>query len=173
MTDIDLERTLENARHFPAQFQTLHLATCNNTGIPEASYAAYVEYEGSYYIYISELAKHCSNLKENAHASVLFIESEAETKHPFARQRLTLSCTASECERDSQEFEIVMAKFSEKFGNFMDMIARLSDFHLYQLTPEQGNFVAGFAKAFTLTGNDLANITHRNEQGHYTSTDEN
>lgn len=162
----DLNEVLREAQAFPARFQTLHLATCNASAEPEASYSAYVEHEGSYYVYVSELSPHTTNLAESGRCSVLFIESEAETKHLFARRRLTLQCRASECRRDSASFELVMDMFTEKFGGFMSMLRKLEDFHLYQLHPVSGGYVAGFAKAYTLTGEGLSLIRHRQEQGH-------
>lgn len=59
-----------------------------------------------------------------------------------------------------------MDRFVEKFGNFMSMLRKLTDFHLYQLRPRSGAYVAGFAQAFTLGGEGLTDIRHRKEQGH-------
>lgn len=162
----DLNVVMAECRQFPERFETLHLATCNAAGEPEASYAAYIEQDGCYYIYTSELSAHTNNLAETGRCSVLFIESETDAKHLFARRRLTLQCQATECRRDSAEFERLMDKFVEKFGNFMGMLRKLEDFHLYQLRPESGAYVAGFAQAFTLGGEGLSEIKHRKEKGH-------
>lgn len=162
----ELNDILDESRRFPAQFQSLHLATCNAMGEPEASYATYVEHEGSYYVYTSELSAHTANLAASGRCSVLFIESEADAKHLFARRRLTLQCSAIECHRDSSEFEPLMDMFVQKFGNFMGMMRKLADFHLYQLRPQSGGYVAGFAQAYTLEGEGLNAIKHRTEQGH-------
>ena len=165
----DLNDVLAECRQFPQHFQSLHLATCNATGEPEASYAAYVEHDGSYYVYTSELAGHTANLAATGRCCVLFIESETDAKHLFARRRLTLHCQAIECRRDSAAFELLMDQFVEKFGNFMGMMRTLADFHLYQLRPQRGAYVAGFARAYTLTGDGLSEIQHRKEQGHRSS----
>ena len=42
----DLQLVRQQCQEFPGQFQTLQLATCNENGMPEASYAAYVAHEG-------------------------------------------------------------------------------------------------------------------------------
>jgi putative heme iron utilization protein len=162
----DLNVVMAECRQFPERFETLHLATCNAAGEPEASYAAYIEQDGCYYIYTSELSAHTNNLAQTGRCSVLFIETETDAKHLFARRRLTLQCRAIECRRDSAEFEPLMDKFVEKFGNFMGMLRKLADFHLYQLRPESGAYVAGFAQAFTLSGEGLSEINHRKEKGH-------
>jgi heme iron utilization protein len=162
----DLNTVMEECRKFPGHFQSLHLATCNARGEPEASYATYVEHEGNYYVYTSELSVHTANLTATGRCSVLFIESEAQAKHLFARRRLTLQCTVIECLRDSPEFEPRMDMFVQKFGGFMEMMRKLADFHLYQLRPQSGSYVAGFAQAYTLEGDGLSEIQHRKEQGH-------
>ena len=162
----DLDVVMEECRKFPGQFQSLQLATCNAAGEPEASYAAYVEHEGCYYIYTSELSAHTANLAASRRCSVLFIESEVQAKHLFARRRLTLQCAAIECRRDSPGFGPLMDMFVQKFGSFMEMMRKLADFHLYQLRPQSGGYVAGFAQAYTLEGVGLSEIKHRKEQGH-------
>jgi putative heme iron utilization protein len=162
----NLNTVMDECRKFPGHFKSLHLATCNITGEPEASYAPYIEHEGSYYVYTSELSTHTANLAANGCCSVLFIESEAQARHLFARRRLTLQCTAIECHRDSPLFEPLMDMFVQKFGSFMEMMRKLADFHLYQLQPKSGSYVAGFAQAYALEGDGLREIKHRKEQGH-------
>lgn len=162
----ELFKVAQECREFPKLFQSLHLATCNAEGLPEASYAAYIELDGDYFIYVSELSAHTANLAANGTCSVLFIESEAEAKNLFARRRLTLQCCALEHSRDSFYFNIIMNKFTQKFGAFMETLRDMDDFHLYQLRPTRGSYIAGFARAYTLAGEGLSEIQHRIEMGH-------
>jgi putative heme iron utilization protein len=148
----NLTDVMQECGQFPEQFQSLYLATCNAVAEPDASYAPYVKQDDSYYIYISELSAHTANLAATKRCSVLFIESETEAKHIFSRRRLTLQCDVIECSRNSAKFELLMDKFVEKFGDLMSMMRNLTDFHLYQLHPRRGVYVAGFAQAYTLTG---------------------
>jgi heme iron utilization protein len=167
MTDQEkLQSVGEEAIKFKGLFKTVQLATVNAQGVPEASYAAYVERDNKFYIYVSELATHCANLRETGLCSAMFVESEKDAGHLFARKRLVFKCTAQKVERSSARFDEVMALFYEKFGNFMDAIGKLTDFHMVELTPTHGSYVAGFAKAYHLNGQDLLQITHRNDQGH-------
>lgn len=167
MTDQEkLQSVAEEAIAFKGLFKTVQLASVNAQGVPEASYAAYVERDNKFYIYVSELATHCANLRETGVCSAMFIESEKEAGHLFARKRLVFKCTAQEVDRSTAKFDEVMALFYEKFGKFMDAIGKLTDFHMMELTPSHGSYVAGFAKAYHLNGQDLLQITHRNEQGH-------
>jgi len=162
----NLTAVMAECKRFPTGFQSLQLATCNTAGQPEASYAPYLEHDGAYYVYTSELSAHTANLASTGRCSVLFIESEELAKHLFARRRLTLDCIATECPRGSPSFELLMDQFVAKFGNVMGMLRKLGDFHLYQLRPVSGGYVAGFAQAYTLEGEGLNQIKHRSEQGH-------
>lgn len=168
-----LQVTLADAHAFMGQFQTITLATCNAQGLPEASYATFVQIGHKFYIYVSELASHCANLQATGQCTAMFIENEEQAKTIFARRRLVLQCKASEIARDQALFTQVMDAFREKFGKFIDMIAPLTDFHLYELSTEHGSFVSGFAKAFYLAGEDLSAISHRNETGHQNSDEKN
>lgn len=162
----DLHLIREARRAFPQRFKTLYLGTCASNGQPEASYAPYVTEANQYFVYLSDLARHSGNLRDNPRCSVLFIEPENEAKHLFARERLTLSCSARECERGSARFEAVLDQFETRFGKFMEVIRPLQDFRLFELTPVSGSYVAGFARAYALDGQDLGEIRHRQEQGH-------
>ena len=169
VTKLDLSHLNTEAWSFALQQQTVQLATCSAQGLPEASYAPYVERERQLYIYISEIARHYANLAGSGRCAALFIESEAEAKTPFARQRLALQCSAQEVARGSEAFEQVMALFRERFGKMMNVLEPMQDFHLYQLTPSQGSYVTGFARAYRMSGDKLDAISHRNDEGHRSS----
>ena len=165
-TAIDLDQIAVECRSFITQFQSLQLATVSPEGVPEASYAPYVQFGRDYYVYVSELSRHTRNLASVPRASVLFIENEVDAKHLFARRRLTFSCRCEEISRESEHFEHMLNTFEEKFGDFMAMLRNLEDFHLFRVTPEQGTYVAGFARAFELIGENLDRVRHINDTGH-------
>ena len=127
---------------------SLVLATVDGTGIPEASYAAYVEHEGSFYIFVSELASHTQNLRRTKTAGVIF--TEKEPGHAFTRKRLTYNCQATVIGRNEPLFEAVLLQMEQQFGNLIITLRGLGDFHLYQLKPTKGQFVAGFGKAYEI-----------------------
>lgn len=166
-TDSDnLQAVHDKCRDFPEAFQSLLIASCNASGLPEASYAAYIDEAGDYYVYLSELAAHTQNLQENPRCSVLFIEDEQAADHLFARQRLVYQCDVAEVSRQTPRFEEIMDLFEAKFGGFMKMMRKLEDFHLFRLVRVKGKFVAGFAQAYEISGNTLDEVKHRNEKGH-------
>ena len=162
--DSDLSSVLPAYRALIASFKTVLIASTSTQNIPEASYAPYLELEGRYYIFISELAVHTQNLLQTHVCSLLFIEDEAHTKNLFARQRVSLQCRAEALERNSTAYLPILALFHERFGKLIPLLQTLPDFHLFCLTPNSGNYVAGFGKAYSLSGSDLGQWQHRNPE---------
>ncbi|CAD6880354.1 pyridoxamine 5'-phosphate oxidase-like FMN-binding protein [Methylomonas albis] len=165
---IDLEQVRAAYTALPQTFSSVLMATVSGSGEPEASYAAYIRHDGQYYVYVSELATHTRNLLANGRVCLLFVEDEDKAAHLFARQRVTYHCSAGEIDRDSEAFAYIMVLFEEKFGAFMKQLQNMQDFHLFCLSPQRGSFVQGFAKAFAIEGDDLAQIRHVNDVGHQT-----
>jgi hypothetical protein len=168
-TAVDFDQVREACNRLTDSFDSVLMATVGLDGKPEVSYAAYVKYEGDYFIYISELAAHTRNLLENDKVSLLFIEDEDKASHLFARQRATFQGQAEEIARDSEQFHLVMDTFQQKFGQFIEMLKKLQDFHLFRIHPMKGSFVQGFARAFTIEGEALNEFRHVNDTGHRNS----
>ena len=133
--------------------KTLLLATVSQDGNTDISYAPYVREENTYYIFVSELAKHTHNLFKHSQASVLFIEDENQAANLFARRRLTLDCSAREIKKDDPIYNRQLLAMTEKFGQIVDVLRSLPDFHLFALTPNRGQFVAGFGKSLVVDAN--------------------
>lgn len=165
-----LQSVLRDFESFIAQQKSVIIGTLSPANKSEASYAPYIKLGDNYYIYVSELAKHTANLVENPHASLLFIESEQEAKNIYARKRATLEAVSIEVARDSIEWVEVMNSLEEKFGEMINMLRGLLDFHLFKLSPQKAVFVRGFAQAYTVTGDKLETIEHINDRGHGKST---
>jgi len=163
---VDIAEFTNQFIDFIDAFDSLQLATVDRDGMPEASYAPYVKLGNDYYIYVSELSKHTGNLLDNGKVSLLLIESEQDAKHLFARKRVTYRASSLEVGRGSDDFNAIMKLFEEKFGKFMAMLINLNDFHLFRIRPDSGNFVAGFARAFHLEGENLDQLRHVNDVGH-------
>lgn len=173
MSTPDLDTVRAEYEVFPDAFTSLLLATCDGAGQPTASYAPYLRDGIDFYVYVSELAAHTRNLKEQGKASVLFIEDEAQAKTVFARKRVTFDCTALEVAREDAAFEPLMDRFSAKFGALVESTLRqLKDFHLYRLHPHKASYVSGFARAFVIEGEALNQLRHRNDEGHRAERDE-
>ena len=157
----DLTKLAAEARAFLARFRTLLMATVNADGIPEASYAPFVRPDDNcFYIYVSGLSRHTSNLDASGRVSVLFIEDERDVKQLFARTRLTFDCRADLIERKNEQWQVVVGMFQDAFGNVIELIRPLTDFKLFRLRPQNGIYVRGFAQAYRVSDAAIENIEH-------------
>lgn len=129
---------------------TLLLATSSDNGDADISYAPYLCVDKVFYVYVSELAKHTANMLHRRQASVMFIQPEAKAANPFARQRLAFNCRVGEVGKEDPSFSRVLDAMHDRFGEVVGVLRSLTDFHLLALTPLQGQYVAGFGKAFSI-----------------------
>jgi len=142
--------------------QSLMLATMNKDGSPLVSYAPYLANEHrQFYVLVSQLAAHTTNLQHSGQASLMLIEDEAATAQVFARQRLIFQCQATPIARHSLEWNQVMAQYRDRFGTMVDLLESLPDFHLFELTPTSGQLVLGFGQAYEVSGEQWDTLTHR------------
>lgn len=151
-----VELLQETVLAFRDQFDSVLLATAAPDGTPSASYAPHlVNSDGSIWIFVSELAAHTQNLKQNPRASLLFIQNEQDTKNLFARQRLSLRCSVEEIPRSSEAADDILSAMQDKHGQMLELLRTLPDFHLFRFDIKSGDYVAGFGKAFRISGNEL------------------
>jgi putative heme iron utilization protein len=134
---------------FQSAFRSVLMATVNQDGVPEASYAPYVmDDDGRYYVFVSGLARHTRDFQESGYVSLQFIENEDSARNLFARRRLTLLCDVSAIPRASPAHEEILEQFTQSFGGFVNTLRDLPDFQLYRLIPRSGLYVRGFGQAF-------------------------
>ncbi|CAH0530195.1 heme utilization protein HutZ [Vibrio hippocampi] len=158
-------------KEFRQQKKTIQLATVDENGRPNVSYAPFVQNQQGYFVLISQIARHARNLLANPNVSLMLIEDEADSKQLFARKRLTFDATASVVERDSEQWTQVVGQMQERFGEIIDGLSQLEDFVLFNLKAEQGLFVKGFGQAYQVSGDDLVDFVHLQE-GHRKVKDE-
>lgn len=145
----ELSAIAANMQALIASHQTLSLSTLSATGRPEISYTPFLQgKDGRFYIFISELAHHTPNLLANVACAILFAAPEAETKNPFARERAFFNCEAEELPRGTDACDQYLSKLRERFGKTVELLRQLPDFHLFALTPLEGQYTVGFGKAF-------------------------
>ncbi|NOV32369.1 HugZ family protein [Methylomonas sp. ZR1] len=133
-----------------ANSQSLIIASSSELGTAEVSYAPFLDYQNTFYIYVSQLARHTGNMLRQRQASIMFIEPEAEAVNPFARRRLVLECTVEEIDKRHAAYTQLLDKLQQRFGETVAVLRALADFHLLALTPLRGQYVAGFGKAFSM-----------------------
>ncbi|WP_031437662.1 HugZ family pyridoxamine 5'-phosphate oxidase [Methylobacter tundripaludum] len=151
----ELEDFTQRYLELMASQQTLLLSTASATGVPDINYAPFVRDDaGVFYIYVSELACHTVNLLNNPQASILFIRPESESPNLFARERAVLSCSVSEIIRDDAIYADRIQALQDKFGEVVSVLRSLSDFHLFALRSENGRYVIGFGRVFSINASD-------------------
>ncbi len=151
----ELEEFTQRYHQLILSSQTLTLSTVSTLGVPGISYAPFVrDHAGTFYIYVSELASHTTNLLNNPLASILFIRPEAESRNLFARERVALNCRVKEIMPDELVYTNQLQALQDKFGEVVSVLRSLSDFHLFALHPESGRYVIGFGKAFNISSHD-------------------
>jgi putative heme iron utilization protein len=155
------DRLVHEARSILTNYKTLLMSTVSAEGVPDASYTPFVRMEDDcFYVYVSGLSRHTTNLETTGLVSVLFIEDERDAKQLFARRRLSFDCRVEFIPRDSAKWKDVMANFSSKFGDVIELIRPLGDFKLFCIAPEFGVYVRGFGQAYRFTGAALENFRH-------------
>ena len=145
--------------------KTLQLATVDVKAKPNASYAPFVYLEQSFYVLISELARHTQNILNKPNASLMLIEEESEDKNLYARVRLTFDTEAVIVSRETQQWQDVIELMINRLGDTVQGLSQFTDFHLVKLKVEQGLYVKGFGQAYQVLANDLVDQTRINK-GH-------
>lgn len=152
-------------RAFIGEFKSIILATVSPDGLPESSYAPALQQDGSFYIFVSQLATHTANLQHaistRTTVSLMLIQPESEAKNLFARQRAVINASPVLIERTAPEWPRKMDAMQEALGDTVKLIRQLGDFQLIRLQPLSANYVAGFGKAYKLSGNNLETIEHQ------------
>ncbi|MGB1092854.1 MAG: HugZ family protein [Oceanobacter sp.] len=164
-----IESKNEDIRHeyerFISGFDCVTLATTNSEGIPECSYAPSLQQDDAFYVFVSELATHTTNLlfaiRNQTPVSLMLIQPEAEAKNLFARSRAVIQVWPESVERDSEHWREVVDAMHQKFGETITLLRTLTDFQLIRLTPESANYVTGFGKAYRLSGKGLSAVEHQ------------
>lgn len=145
--------------------KSLILATVDAEGNPVSSYAPFVLIDGSFYIYVSYMAKHTKNLQDRKKASLLFIEDESAGKQIYARTRLTMNSEANLVEKENPIFAKAIDLLKERHGKVVDILAEMTDFVLFELKPQRGAYVNGFGSAYFVDSNLQVIEQNTGEQG--------
>ena len=148
--------------NFIKDFQSTVIGTVDEKGLAFSSYAPFVYTNHKFYIFISDVAKHATNLKASEKASLFFIEDESMAEQIFARKRISLQTSSMLITREEDAFEEVMSQFKEKFSeSMMNMLLGMSDFNLYALNTDTGEATFGFGEAYAIGGENMEELVSR------------
>lgn len=146
---------------FISNFKSTVLSTLSKEQRPFSSYAPFVCYNYCYYIFISDIAQHSKNIKNAPFVSLFFIEDESTCENIFARKRVQLDAKAQLINKESETFSTVIKLFEEQHGATVNILKKMHDFNLFEITPSSGEAVFGFGKAYNVGGKHCRELLQR------------
>ena len=112
----------------------------------------------AFYIHISKLGKHTTDMEKDPHASLLFTEADDQRPDPQTLARVSLQGTATIVPRNDPDYARVKEIYLKRFPE-ADQLFSLGDFNIWKITPKGGRFVAGFGRAFNLVAEALKKVS--------------
>jgi heme iron utilization protein len=142
------------ARDLMSSARVASLATLEaGTGFPFASLVSLAtDLDGTPLILISRLSGHTQNLMTHPRASLLIARSGKGD--PLAHPRITLMVTARVLDRESTEGRRARARFLKQQPK-AKLYVDFPDFSFVALDVERASLNGGFARAFSLTRDDI------------------
>jgi nitroimidazol reductase NimA-like FMN-containing flavoprotein (pyridoxamine 5'-phosphate oxidase superfamily) len=147
-----LARLLRSTRI--AALGTLH------EGEPNLAMVAYAFAEdfSAFYIHVSKLGKHTTDMERDPHVSLLITETDDRRPDPQTLARLSIRGTAEVLPRTEPGYAQIKKLYLMRFPE-AEQLFSLGDFNLWRITPRGGRFVAGFGRAFNLGPETLAKVS--------------
>jgi putative heme iron utilization protein len=139
------------------------LGTITETGSPFVSFVAYAPEPdfGGFLLHLSSLAAHARHLKADERASLLIALPDDRREDVQTLARITITGRAAIIPRDDAGYDAA----GERYLTHLPAAAQLfgfGDFVLYRLVPDGARYVGGFARALTLSAEQL----RRSSQNH-------
>ncbi|GAB4207149.1 MAG: pyridoxamine 5'-phosphate oxidase family protein [Roseiflexaceae bacterium] len=126
-------------------------------GAPFVSMVAYApepEFAG-FLLHLSRLAPHTLHLLADPRAALLICEPDgAAVENVQTLARITLNGVVAQLPKDTPDYSAARTRYLERLPAAA-MLFDFPDFDLYRLTPHEARFIGGFARAFTLTPQQL------------------
>ena len=138
--------------------KTLILATANEES-SHSSYAPFIYYNNNFYILVSALAKHTSQMQSTQRPiGCMLVTDETQSSQIFARCRLMFNALPKLHDRHSKQWPILIDRFKHRFGDIINLLDSLPDFSIFELTPKHAVLVRGFGDAQHLPDDWLGSL---------------
>lgn len=136
------------------------LATLSEEG-PSASMVAYVPEPGcsGFLLHLSHLAAHTRHLLNDARASLLITQPDTGEGDPQTLARVSIQGRVSVLDREGEEFSAARAAYIHRLPA-AELLFGFNDFVLFRLKPLGVRYVGGFARAYTLSAEQLQKIAN-------------
>jgi putative heme iron utilization protein len=136
------------------------LATLDDGGLPSVAHVAYVpepDYAG-FLIHVSRLAAHTRHLLARPQAALGITEPDPGADDPQQRARVSLQGRVEEIQRGAPDYPVARARYLGRLPQAAQWFD-FEDFVLLRLRPESVRYVGGFARAYSLKGEELRHIS--------------
>lgn len=129
-------------------------------GEPNLAMVAYAFAEdfSAYYIHVSKLGKHTTDMENDPHVSLLITETDDHRPDPQTLARVSIRGTAEILPRTSLLYASAKSLYLQRFPE-AELLFSLGDFNIWRITPKGGRFVAGFGRAFNLVPDALKKVS--------------
>lgn len=153
--DLQAEQTLA---HLLRSTRVAALGTLHD-GEPNLAMVAYAFADdfSSFYIHVSRLGKHTTDMESDPRVSLLITETDDRLADPQTLARVSIRGMAEILPRTDPGYAGVKRMYLERFPE-AEQLFSLGDFNLWQFKPKGGRFVAGFGRAFNLVPEALRKI---------------
>ncbi len=135
------------------------LATLNDDGDPLLSFVAYVpepDFAG-FLIHVSRLAAHTRNLLARPGVALGVSAPDAGAGDPQLLARVSIQGQVAEIPRGTAEYDAARARYVARLPE-AEQLFGFGDFVLLRLQPEEARYVGGFARAYSLSGDQLRQL---------------
>ena len=155
MMDRQAEQTLA---HLIRSTRVAALGTLHD-GEPNLAMVAYAFADdfSSFYIHVSRLGKHTTDMERDPRVSLLIAETDDRRADPQTLTRVSIRGMAEVLPRTDRGYAEVKRMYLERFPE-AGQVFSLGDFNLWQIKPKGGRFVAGVGRAFNLVPEALKKI---------------
>lgn len=107
-------------------------------------------------VHVSGLAAHTRDMRSSPDVCLMMMAPETDEVPPQALPRVSISGRAEFIVKEHPEYAMLKAAYLGKFPEAADLF-QLGDFSIVAIEPTSARFVAGFARAMTLSAEALSN----------------
>lgn len=143
------------------QHRQAALGTLDEQGAPFVSMVLYVPEEHiagralhGFLIHVSRLSPHTRHMEANERVSLLIAQPDTGAGDAQQLPRVTIQACARRIPHESEEYTRSKARYISRLPA-SEFLFTLPDFALYRLIPTEARYIGGFARAFSLSGEQL------------------
>lgn len=114
----------------------------------------------AFYIYVSRLSQHTTDMQKNKRVSLLICETDDGRADPQTLARVSIRGSAEMIENGEPGYTPIKDLYIARFPESAQLL-KLDDFSFWRIRPKGGRYVAGFAKAYNITVETLQKVSQK------------